>query len=102
MLLLYSLTLLLPETQVDLPSSFLRVLSQSVNIPVLVSIMKISTYLTYCTRKFPSVALRGKDGSRILLYDTLGRKVRQSKEGQVVLGSGKGESGSLVDRRLES
>lgn len=81
---------------------FLRVLPHSVNVPVLVSIIKFPTYLIYFTRKFPSVALRGKEGLRILLYDMLGKKARVSKEGQVVLGSGKGESGPLVGRRMES
>lgn len=55
--------------------------------------------MIYYTRKFPSVVLTGKDGSRILLHDTLGKKSGASKEGQVVLRSGKGRTGLLVDRK---
>lgn len=63
---------------------------------MLVSVIKFPIYLMCLTRKFPSVALRGKDGLRILLYDMLGKKARMPEEGLMVLGSGKGESGPLV------
>lgn len=69
-------------------ASFLRVLSpSSADAPVLVSIIKISPYSICFTRTFPSVALRDKDRSRILLYDTWGKKARASQGGQVLLGS---------------
>lgn len=77
-----------------------RVLSQSVNIPFMVSLLKISPYLTYFKGKFQNVAFRCKDVSRILLYGSLGKKERGPKEGQG--GSQKWFSALLVPRRLVS